>query len=232
MVILDGIKACVFDAYGTLFDVHSSVRRYRGRLGDHADRISATWRQKQLEYTWLRSLMGQHADFEQVTGDALDYTFDTFSVNDDALKSDLLAAYWQLDCYPEVHDTLANLKSHGLRSAILSNGSPRMLESAIQASDLGHLLDEIFSVESVGIYKPAPAVYQLAVDRLGVLAHQIAFQSSNAWDIAGAAGFGYRAVWVNRFTQPREYLPYGPEIEIQDLSELPAVLRLPGQDRG
>lgn len=218
------VEACVFDAYGTLFDVHSSVARHRERIGERAQQVSVAWRQKQLEYTWLRSLMARHVDFHEVTADALDYTFEVFGIQDDRLKADLLAAYRQLDCYAEVKGTLQALKERGLTTAILSNGSPSMLGPAVEGGGIAHLLDEILSVEAVGIYKPAPAVYQLAVDRLGVGAAKILFMSSNAWDIAGAAAFGCRTVWVNRFGQTAERLPAQAEFEVKTLEELTGLL--------
>ncbi len=221
MQVIKDIKACVFDAYGTLFDVHSSVRRYQHQLGDIANNLSNIWRQKQLEYTWLRSLMHRYTDFWQVTSHALDYAFDTFDVDDERLKSDLLNTYLQLDCYPEVPETLTRLRQHGKRLAILSNGSPHMLASAVRASGIHDLLDELMSVESVGIYKPDPLVYRFAVDRLGIPAHSVAFQSSNAWDIAGAASFGFRTVWINRSDQPCERLSFEPDVELKSLHKLP-----------
>jgi len=221
---LQDIKACVFDAYGTLFDVHSAIGRYRSRLGEIADQVSSVWRIKQLEYTWLRSLMGAHADFWQVTGDALDYAFDSFEICDRQLRNDLLEAYMRLDCYPEVPEMLNRLKRGGMQTAILSNGSPGMLESAVAGSGLIHLIDNILSVEEVGIFKPDPRVYQLALDRLGLSKKEITFQSSNAWDIAGAAAFGLSTVWVNRFGQKQERLPSGPKVEIKTLADLPPLI--------
>ncbi len=218
------IKACVFDAYGTLFDVHSAVGKQRHRLAEIADRFSALWRTKQLEYTWLRSLMGHHIDFWQVTQDALDYAFDTFEIVDDALRQDLMDAYLQLDCYPEVPSTLIQLKQLGLRTAILSNGSPTMLEAAVRNAGLMDLIDLNLSVEDVGIYKPDPRVYQLAVDKLGVTTSEISFQSSNAWDAAGAASFGFQVAWINRFGQRHERLPGMPNAELKTLDQLPALL--------
>ena len=218
------IKACVFDAYGTLFDVHSAVAKQRHRLDDVADRLSTLWRTKQLEYTWLRSLMGHHKDFWQVTQDALDYACDTFDVTDDDLRQDLMNAYLQLDCYPEVPKTLNTLKQQGLRTAILSNGSPDMLQAAVRNAGIADFIDLNLSVEDVGIYKPDPRVYQLAVDRLGVAAGNISFQSSNAWDAAGAASFGFRVAWINRFGQRRERLPFGPDAELKTLDQLSPLL--------
>ncbi len=218
------VVACVFDAYGTLFDVHSAVGRYHSLLGPSADAISQLWRAKQLEYSWLRSLMQTHADFWQVTRDALDFACEAFGVSDEALKQALLAAYLSLDCYPEVKDTLLRLQQRGFRSAILSNGSPAMLAAAVQSAGLVGMLERVISVEEAGIYKPAPRVYQLAVEQLGVHAKEVCFLSSNAWDAAGAARFGFRVVWINRFRQHRERLPFGPEFEIQSLVELPTLL--------
>lgn len=221
-----GIQACVFDAYGTLFDVHSAVGRHRARLGERADRVSTLWRAKQLEYTWLRSLMGRHADFWQVTQDALDYALDAHAVSDTALRQDLLAAYRTLDAYPEVPATLARLKAAGMRTAILSNGSPAMLDAAVASAGLTNAFDAVLSIEAVGVYKPDPRVYALAVARLGVPAEAISFQSSNGWDVAGAASYGLRVVWVNRFGQRPERLPFPPDAVIPTLAGLPALVGL------
>ncbi len=217
---VNGIKACVFDAYGTLFDVHSAVGKYRNRLGDAADQVSLLWRTKQLEYTWLRSLMRHHADFWQVTRDALDFAFDMYRISDPGLKNDLMEAYLSLDCYPEVPEALSCLKDRGLKLAILSNGTPQMLDSAVNNSGIGNLIETNLSVEQVGIFKPDPKVYQLAVDVLGVDSHEIIFQSSNAWDASGASAFGFHVAWINRFGQSRERLPGKPDFELNNLLEL------------
>jgi 2-haloacid dehalogenase len=222
---LGPVKACVFDAYGTLFDVHSAVGRHRTRLGEQADQISALWRTKQLEYTWLRSLMGRHADFWQVTQDALDYALDD-AITDTTLRQDLMEAYLTLDAYPEVPVTLARLKAAGMRTAILSNGSPDMLDAALVSARLTNVFDAVLSVEEVGVYKPDPRVYALAVARLGVPAEAISFQSSNSWDAAGAASYGLRVVWVNHFGQRPERLPHPPNAVITSLAELPALVGL------
>jgi len=219
-----GIKACVFDAYGTLFDVHSAVGKYRKRLGDIADQLSAVWRTKQLEYTWLRSLMGQHADFWQVTRDALDFAFDMHHLKDPDLREDLIEAYLHLDCYSEVPEALSKLKTRGFGIAILSNGTPAMLEAAVNNSGLKALIADIFSVEEVGVFKPDPRVYQIAVDRLELEPEEIIFQSSNAWDAAGASAFGFKVAWINRFGQSQERLPGRPNVEIKNLLELPDLL--------
>ncbi len=218
------IRACVFDAYGTLFDVHSAVGKHRARLGDAADQLSAVWRTKQLEYTWLRSLMGRHADFWQVTREALDFAFEMHGVKDSELSADLMEAYLQLTCYSEVPAALAELKKRGFHIAILSNGTPAMLESAVKNSQLEETIPQIFSVETAGVFKPDPRVYQIAVDALGLKPEEIVFQSSNAWDAAGAAAFGLKVVWINRFGQSPERLPGKPRAEIKDLSELPELL--------
>ena len=223
-VRFSNIKACVFDAYGTLFDVHSAVGRHRARIGEHADAVSALWRTKQLQYTWLRSLMGKHVDFWHLTGDALDYALAEHAISDSQLRDDLMAAYMELDAYPEVRDTLSRLKDAGLKTAILSNGSPAMLESGANSAGIADLLDENLSIEEVGIYKPDPRVYQMAVDRLGVTREEISFQSSNAWDAVGAATFGFRVAWINRFGQGRERLTAEPNVELKTLDALLPVL--------
>ena len=222
---IKGIKACVFDAYGTLFDVHSAVGKHRHRLGDLADQVSTLWRTKQLEYTWLRSLMGHHTDFWKVTQDALDFAFDMHGVNNSDLNRDLMEAYLKLDCYPEVPEALSILKSRGYRLAILSNGTPDMLEAAVKNSGIDNLIGKNFSVEDVGIFKPDPRVYQIAVDGLNVRSEEIVFQSSNAWDASGASAFGFKVAWVNRFGQSKERLPGQPDVEIKNLMELPDILK-------
>jgi len=222
--LFQNIKACVFDAYGTLFDFNSAVGRHRERLGNVADQVSALWRTKQLEYTWLRSLMGKHAEFWQVTQDALDYALDAFAVTDRNLRNDIINTYLELDCYPDVKGTLKKLKAGGLQLVILSNGTPAMLAAAVKSSGLSDLIDRILSVEEVGIYKPDPRVYRLANDRLNLQAKQIVFLSANAWDAVGAANAGLRVAWINRFGQRRERLPSQPDVEIKTLADLPALL--------
>lgn len=218
---IKGIKACVFDAYGTLFDVHSAVGKHRQRLGDLADQVSSLWRTKQLEYTWLRSLMGHHADFWHVTQDALDFAFDMHGIQNPDLHKDLMAAYLNLDCYPEVPEALSILKSRGFKLAILSNGTPAMLDAAVNNSGIDDLIEMNFSVEAVGIFKPDSRVYQIAVDGMRVRSDEIIFQSSNAWDASGASAFGFYVAWVNRFGQSEERLPGKPDLEIKNLMALP-----------
>lgn len=220
----EAVRACVFDAYGTLFDVHSAVRRGGESLGDQAAGVSELWRQKQLEYTWLRSLMGAHADFWQVTSDGLEFALSVSGVSDQALHDKLMGLYLSLDAYDEVAATLASLKEAGLATAILSNGSPRMLEAAVQSAGIGRLLDANLSVEDVGIFKPDARVYQLAVDRLAVRSEEICFLSSNCWDAKGAAHFGFKVAWINRFKREEDRMPGEFVTTIQRLDELPPLL--------
>jgi 2-haloacid dehalogenase len=220
------IGACVFDAYGTLFDFNAAAARFEAELGGKAAKLSEIWRAKQLQYTWLRSLMDDYADFWTVTGEALDYALDAVDINDEEIRSKLLNAYLTLDAYPEVPEMLQTLKSAGVRTAILSNGSPVMLDAAVKAAGLEDLLDATLSVEDVGVFKPHRSVYQLAVGVLGISAERVSFQSSNSWDAAGAAHFGFRVAWCNRFGQPEEQLPGKPDVQIKTLAELPPLLGL------
>ncbi len=221
---LTSIKACVFDAYGTLFDFNSAVMRCRDDIGDTAERLSDIWRQKQLQYTWLRSLMNHHADFWQVTGEALDFALAAVRIDNAELRERLMALYLELDTFPEVTDVLTGLKQGGMQTVILSNGAPNMLNAGVDAAGIGELLDQVLSVEEVGIFKPDPKVYQLAVNRLGVAPSKICFMSSNGWDAVGAAAFGFRVIWVNRYKQPTEQLPASPDAMIDTLSPLPKLL--------
>jgi 2-haloacid dehalogenase len=219
-----GIHACVFDAYGTLFDYASAAAGCRDALGDKMERLTILWRDKQLQYAWLRSLQGRHAGFWQVTGDALDYAMETLGIDDAALRERLMNLYLKLDAFPEVPDMLRRLKATRLKTAILSNGSPEMLDAIVGNAKIGALLDAVLSVEDVGVYKPHPKVYQLAVDRLGVAAQEIIFLSSNAWDAHAASAFGMRVAWCNRYGQHRERLPGKPDHEIRTLAELPILV--------
>jgi len=221
---LRGVQGCVFDAYGTLFDFAAAARNCRDVLGDDIDRLTALWRDKQLQYTWLRAAQGRHADFWQVTGDALDFALETLGVTKPGLRDRLMSLYLTLDPFPEVSGVLARLKAADLQTAILSNGSPAMLDAAVKAAKLETLLDAVLSVEEVGVYKPHPRVYQLAVDRLGIPASAISFQSSNAWDAYAASAFGMQVVWCNRYGQRRERLPGSPNREIRSLTELPTLV--------
>ena len=221
---LSGVRACVFDAYGTLFDFAAAARGCRDVLGDRIDQLTSLWRDKQLQYTWLRALQGRHADFWQVTGDALDFALETLDIDKPGLRDRLMQLYLTLDTFPEVPSVLSALKTAGLKTAILSNGSPRMLDAAVVGAKLNGLLDAVLSVEDVGVYKPHPKVYGLAVERLGIPASAIAFESSNAWDAYAASAFGMQVVWCNRYRQRRERLPGAPAREVRSLAELPALV--------
>jgi 2-haloacid dehalogenase len=221
---LTGVKACVFDAYGTLFDFASAARNCREVPAERNAALTALWRDKQLQYTWLRAVQGLHADFWQVTGDALDYSLETLGLDRAGLRDRLMQLYLELEPFPEVPEVLQRLKRAGMRTAILSNGTPKMLETLVKASKLGSLLDAVLSIEDAGVYKPHRKVYQLAVDRLSVPAAAIAFQSSNAWDAWAAKAFGMQVVWCNRYGQRRERLPGDPDREIRTLSELPRLV--------
>lgn len=218
------IDACVFDAYGTLFDVSAAAAEKQADLGAQWQALSSLWRTKQIEYTWLRSLMGCHADFWRVTGDALDFALDALGMGSPQLREELMALYKRLRAYPEAPDALRGLRERGVRAAILSNGSPDMLDSAVKNAGVGEYLEAVFSVESVGTFKTHPSVYQLAVDGLGVPAGRICFFSSNGWDVAGASHFGFRVVWVNRFSQKKERIPHEIHAEIRSLAELEGIL--------
>jgi 2-haloacid dehalogenase len=179
------------------------------------------WRMKQLQYTWLRGLAGNHADFWQVTGDALDFAMKTLGIANNDLRKRLMELYLSISAYPEVADTLRRLKTSGIKLSILSNGTPKMLVSAVDNSKLSGLFDAVLSVEEVGVFKPHPSVYQLAVDRMGVAPEHICFLSSNGWDAFSAKAFGFHVLWCNRFAQAPERIPAMPDGEIHDLSELP-----------
>ena len=226
MAKLQNIEACVFDAYGTLFDFNSAAARCRDALGGKAEELSAMWRMKQLSYTWLRGLMGKHADFWQVTGDALDFCLETLGIDDAALRHRLMDCYLNIEAFPEVVGVLKRLKAGGMKTAILSNGSPRMLAAAVGNTGTTGLFDAVLSVEEVGVYKPHPSVYRLCVDRLGVPAERISFQSSNAWDAIAAGTFGMKVVWINRYGQRRERLTAEPDVEGRTLDDLLPVLGL------
>ncbi len=212
--------AYVFDAYGTLFDVHAAVRRHAAEIGAASAAFSELWRAKQLEYSWVRSLMGAYADFRVLTEQSLDHAFASFPAVDKALKPKLLEAYWMLDCYPEVPAALKGLKAQGARIAILSNGSEEMLRSAVKNSALDLMIDDIFSVDAVKIFKTAPQTYDLVTTRYRLYPDAVSFQSSNRWDVAGAAKFGFRTVWINRANLPDEYMDFGPSLILPSLESL------------
>jgi 2-haloacid dehalogenase len=212
--------AYVFDAYGTLFDVHAAVRRHASEIGPQGPALSQLWRAKQLEYSWVRSLMGAYRDFWQLTEEALDFALAAMPDVDRSVRATLLDAYFKLDCYPEVPGVLKALKARGAKVAILSNGSPAMLESAVRNAALNEIIDDIFSVDALRVFKTAPEVYDLVTTSYRAYPEAISFQSSNRWDIAGAAKFGFRPVWINRNQMPDEYPDLAPSLILPSLSGL------------
>jgi 2-haloacid dehalogenase len=222
---LEGIRACVFDAYGTLLDVRAPVARLAAEIGPKADALSALWRQKQLEYSWLRSLMGVHADFWKVTGDALDYALKVHGIEDPGLKDELLVLYLKLDAFSDALAALEAVRAKGKRTAILSNGSPAMLDSAVRHAGLLKHLEFVLSAEDVGIYKPSRRVYRLAMQKLGLQdTAAVCFVSANPWDAQGAAQFGFQSVRVDRFGLLDDHIPGKPAALIKSLAELPALI--------
>jgi 2-haloacid dehalogenase len=219
-----GIGACMFDAYGTLFDVHAPVASVAARIGPDADALSRLWRQKQLEYTWLRSLMRAHADFWQVTGEALDYALAAHAIDDAGLRAELMDLYLRLDAYADAVEALRLLKARGFVTGILSNGSPDMLQAAVSSSGLAAHLDHVISIEEAGIFKPDPKVYELAVRHSAVAADAICFVSANTWDAQAAAHFGFQVARIDRFGLKDERIPGAPKALIKSLAELPAAL--------
>ena len=211
--------AYVFNAFGILLDIHAASRRHSVLPGENASKVSDLWRKKQLEYTWLRSLMGVHVDFWEITRDALSYTLEYFEIDQWECFDELCASYLEIPCYAEVPRLLKNLKNQRHKIVILSYGPPFMINSAVNANNLQYLFNEIISVEDVGIYKPDRKVYNLVEEKLGVISEKTNFFSSNAWDVAGASVFGFSVVWVNRFNQPAERLPGMPRLTVKNLEE-------------
>jgi 2-haloacid dehalogenase len=218
--LLADVRAVAFDAYGTLFDVHAAVARHAAAVGPDAARLSETWRAKQLEYAWVLSLAERYEPFWILTQRALDYALARCPEVDRGLRDKLLAAYFSLDAYPEVPEVLAALRRRGFRTGILSNGSPDMLESAVASAGLGALLDAVLSVDAVRTFKASPRTYALVTAAFGLRPDEVAFVSSNRWDVAGAAAFGFRCVWVNRAGLPDEYQALPPVAVASDLSGL------------
>jgi 2-haloacid dehalogenase len=219
--------AFVFDAYGTLFDVHAAIARHRDEVGPDADRLSELWRSKQLEYSWTLTLAGRYLDFWSLTQQALDHAFARVPSADRRLRSKLLEAYRRLDAFADARATLKELKRRGHRTAILSNGSPDMLAAAVAAADLGADLDFVLSVDSIRMYKPRPEVYALVPAAMRVEAADVVFVSSNRWDVMGAASFGFRAAWINRANLPDEYADRPPAVVLRDLTALLTIDRGP-----
>jgi 2-haloacid dehalogenase len=215
-------RAFVFDAYGTLFDVHAAIEKHKDAVGADAVRLSELWRTKQLEYSWTLTLAGRYADFWTLTEQALDFALARYPAVDRALKPKLLDAYRTLGAFPDARAALGELKARGARTAILSNGSPAMLATAVEAAGLGALLDAVISVDTVGLYKPRPEVYALVTTALETTPGEVMFVSSNRWDVMGAAAFGFRTVWINRAAMPDEYAAFAPEAVVQNLAGLAA----------
>ena len=210
----------VFDAYGTLFDVHSAASRFRASIGDSWGQLSQLWRTKHLEYTWIHAQTGRHIPFWTLAQRSLDYAIAATGGVPPGVRGDLLSAYRTLSAYPEVADVLRGLKQSGARLAILTNGDPDMIDDAARSAGLDDLLDEIITVHEAGVYKPNAAVYQLACNRFGVAPGAVSFQSSNRWDIAGAKVFGFHCVWINRQGAPDEYPDMPADLVVQDLKPL------------
>jgi len=216
------IACCVFDAYGTLFDVHSAASKFQSILGNHYSSVSALWRQKQLEYTWLRSLMGRYVPFDQITADSLEYSLQVFGFQDPSIKQRLLDAYKTLDCFQDVPSCLSQLKANGIHTAILSNGTLGSLKTLVDSANIADWFDQLISVSQVQIYKPHPSVYDLVIQKFGVPKENVAFVSSNSWDAIGAANFGFRVFWLNRNEKNVADVLPGEYSTISNLSQLSA----------
>ena len=216
---MDNSKAIVFDAFGTLFDVNSAAEKSKNKIGNKWENFANFWRTTQLEYTWLRSLMKKHKNFWQITEDSLDKSMETFHI-DKSLRNDLLNFYKELSPYPEVKNVLENLKKKSFKLAILSNGTPELLNHLVKSSDLENLFDDIFSIEEVKIYKPHPKVYDIPVNKYKVSKGEITFLSANTWDVSGAGNYGYNSIWVNRNNSVFDKLDYKPKNEVKNLKQL------------
>ena len=220
---MNDIKAIVFDAYGTLFDVNSAAEKCKGKIGDKWEGFANFWRTTQLEYTWLRSLMKKHKDFWQVTEDSLDKSMKTFKI-DSSMKSELLNLYKVLSPYPEVKEVLKRLKVKEYKLAILSNGTPTLLSELVKSSNLENIFDDLFSVEEVRIYKPDAKVYDLPIKKYQIKPDEVAFLSANTWDVSGGGNYGYNAIWVNRNNNIFDKLDYEPKNEIKNLKQLIEII--------
>lgn len=223
------ITTCVFDAYGTLFDVAAAARHCAAEPGREAfaakwQKLATDWRSKQLQYTWLRALSDAYTDFWEVTQNGLDYALEANDLNGDAeLRERLLALYWQLSAYPEVPTMLTALKAQGMNTAILSNGSPKMLDGAVQSAGIGGSLDAVLSVQSLGIFKPHKSVYDMVMERFGCTPDQVLFVSSNCWDACAAVQNGFLTAWANRAGEPMDRLPWTPQFTLKDLTTIPDI---------
>ena len=220
---MKNIKAIIFDAYGTLFDVNSAAEKCKGKIGDKWEDFANFWRTTQLEYTWLRSLMNRHKDFWQVTEDSLDKSMKVFEI-DKSLKNELLDLYKILFPYPEVKETLKKLREKKYKLSILSNGTPALLNELVKSNNLENLFDDIFSIEDVGIFKPSSKVYDIPIKKYKIKKEEVAFLSANTWDVCGGGNYGYNSIWVNRNNSVFDMLDYMPKAEIKNLSELIRII--------
>ena len=220
---MKNIKAIIFDAYGTLFDVNSAAEKCKSKIGDKWESFANYWRKTQLEYTWLRSLMGRHKDFWQITEDSLDKSMQAFNI-DKAMKNELLDLYRILSPYPEVKETLEKLKEKKYKLAILSNGTPSLLNELVKSNGLQNLFDDIFSIEEVKIYKPSSKVYDMPIRKYNIKNEEVAFLSANTWDVSGGGNYGFTSVWVNRNKNIFDNLDYKPKNEITGLNQLIDIL--------
>ena len=216
---MKNIKAIIFDAYGTLFDVNSAAEKCKDKIGDKWEGFANHWRTTQLEYTWLRSLMNRHKNFWEVTEDSLDKSMRIFKI-DKSLKNELLNLYKILSPYPEVKNVLKNLKKNNFKLAILSNGTPELLKELVNSNSLDNLFDDLFSIEEVKVYKPDSRVYEIPIKRYKIKASEITFLSANTWDVSGGGNYGYNSVWVNRNNSTCDNLDYIPKHQIEDLTKL------------
>ena len=216
---MKNIKAIIFDAYGTLFDVNSAAEKCKNKIGAKWEGFANFWRTTQLEYTWLRSLMGRHKDFWQITEDSLDKSMRTFNI-DASMKNELLSLYKVLSPFKEVPETLEKLKEKNLKLAILSNGTPSLLKELVESNNLENLFDDLFSIEEVGIYKPDSKVYDLPIKKYKIKSNEVAFLSANTWDVSGGGNYGYNSIWVNRNNSIFDKLDYSPKHQIKQLGEL------------
>ena len=220
---MKNIKAIIFDAYGTLFDVNSAAEKCKSKIGDKWESFANYWRKTQLEYTWLRSLMGRHKDFWQITEDSLDKSMQVFNI-DKTMKNELLDLYRILSPYPEVKETLEKLKHKKYKLAILSNGTPSLLNELVESNDLQNLFDDIFSIEEVKIYKPSSKVYDMPIKKYKIKKENMAFLSANTWDVSGGGNYGFSSIWVNRNNNIFDNLDYKPKNEISSLNQLLDIL--------
>ena len=216
---MKNIKAIIFDAYGTLFDVNSAAEKCKNKIGDKWEPFANFWRTTQLEYTWLRSLMSRHKDFWQITEDSLDKSMKAYKI-DSSLKDELLNLYKVLSPFEEVQETLKKLRKKNYKLAILSNGTPSLINKLVKSNNLENFFDDIFSIENVKVYKPSSQVYDLPIKKYNIKKNEVAFLSANTWDVCGGGNYGYEAIWVNRYSNIFDNLDYKPKFEIKDLSGL------------